>query len=95
MSERLGLDWSFDWELQDVLRTDHPLWSDDQIFNTVIDRRGSIMSYDAVPSAKLMACAIGDDPDNPEGWKPLSDVPDEQLLHVVPLSDDVFDPTDD
>lgn len=75
LPSRIGLDWSFDgcWNLACIVKHDLPVKSDDEVFCDVIRRRGSVVSYEPIPSGALRVWAKGTPEDNPAQWPKLED----------------------
>ena len=73
---RIGLDWSYDWNLAEVLRRDYPNMSARDIFVSVARRRGSVVSYDRIAPSDLRIYGMGSDSYDPSTWSSLGDVPD-------------------
>lgn len=79
---RLGLDWSFDGGLgiASVLRSENPARDAASIFVESVDRWGSIVVYDPIPSEAIKAFAKGCAPHNLSRWPLLGDTTDEDLV---------------
>lgn len=81
MPARLGLDWSYDgnWTLTPILQHDHPNASKEEIFCEIIRRRGSVVSYDAIPATALRVWNKGASQDDPAQWPKITEV---EAAHV-------------
>jgi hypothetical protein len=53
LPDRVGLDWSYDWNLARCIRKDSPDKSCNDILFDVARRRGSVAAYDGIPASKL------------------------------------------
>lgn len=78
LPSRVGLDWSYDWSLADLIRKEAPSKPYDEVILDVARRRGSVASYEAIPPQVLSVWTDGA-PDDPEQWQILSDVEDTDI----------------
>lgn len=82
---RIGIDWSFPscGELVDILKEETPERDSADIFAEVVRRRGSVVSYEAIPLHILRVRLKDSSPNDPYEWSLLSQTSIEDV-HVIP-----------
>ncbi|MGC1180386.1 MAG: hypothetical protein WA884_15540 [Methyloceanibacter sp.] len=75
LPDRVGLDWSYDWNLARCIRKDSPDKSCNDILLDVARRRGSVAAYDGIPASKLRIWREGL-PHDPAQWPKLDEITD-------------------
>jgi hypothetical protein len=75
LPDRVGLDWSYDWNLARCIRKDSPDKSCNDILLDVARRRGSVAAYDGILASKLRIWREGL-PHDPAQWPKLDEITD-------------------
>jgi hypothetical protein len=84
---RLGVDCSHTGCLAEVdkIISQSPTVMPAEVLLRVAKELGSVASYDKVPTSVLRVCSKDDPCSDPSTWKPLSDMPDDQVKLQHPL----------
>jgi hypothetical protein len=75
LPDRVGLDWSYNWNLARIIREDFPDKPRDDVLLEVARRMGSIAAYDGIPASKLRIWRQGL-PNDPAQWPKLDEIMD-------------------
>lgn len=81
LPQRIGLDWSYSWEI--VTNSRMQLYSGDtpaQFAYRIANDLGSIVSYEAIGPDHLLVRCKGQAKDQPLAWKPLQQAADAEIL---------------
>jgi hypothetical protein len=80
LPERMGLDWSYSWPLVEGRMELYSCMPMREFVQRIADEFGSVVSYDAIASARLRVCGQGNSLNDPSNWPMLDETPGDKVL---------------